>query len=600
MKSLLATPKAHPRLFLNAGDDIALHAKIESDALLRKASENIIAMADDMVTLPPLKRELEGKRLLAVSRTCLKRMNYLSMAYRLTGDTRYVEAAEMQMLAVTKFTDWNPNHFLDVAEMTTALAIGYDWCHNALSPETRSSIRDAIIEKGLNASFESDYPWIKRKNNWNQVCHGGMIIGALAIQEDQPELAQRVIERAIENVPKAMAAYAPDGAYPEGPMYWNYGTSYNVLLIAALDSALGTDFNLSKAPGFMESADFYQQVAGPSGDFFNYCDCRQNSGVAPAMFWFATKRNDPSLLWQQQTALQSFLDHPDKANGESERFFPLLLIWTGSLENIAAPTTTHWTGEGDSPIGLHRTGWKSPNETFLGIKGGGPNAGHGHMDAGVFVMESDGVRWAEDLGMQDYHSIESKGISLWSYEGRWSILRLNNFGHNTLVVDGQLQTVKDNAHAPIIAHTADGPMPHTIVDLATIYADQLATAKRGGGLHQDGYVVIQDEIKTLDRDTEIRWAMVTHAEVSFDNDHQATLRQDGQQLTLKVLSPSPAKLEIYEIENPTNDYDAPNPGAKMIGFKVKLSASTEATLTVILQPGEAPKAVPAIAKLADW
>ena len=36
------------------------------------------------------------------------------------------------MLAVSRFTDWNPTHFLDVGEMVMALAIGYDWLYDSL------------------------------------------------------------------------------------------------------------------------------------------------------------------------------------------------------------------------------------------------------------------------------------------------------------------------------------------------------------------------------------------------------------------------------------------------------------------------------------
>lgn len=58
----------------------------------------------------------------------------------------------------------------------------------------------------------------------------------------------------METNPKAMVGYGPDGGYPEGFGYWGYGTSFQVMLIAALESAFGTDNGLSQTPGFMESA----------------------------------------------------------------------------------------------------------------------------------------------------------------------------------------------------------------------------------------------------------------------------------------------------------------------------------------------------------
>ena len=51
------------------------------------------------------------------------------------------------------------------------------------------------------------------------------------------------------------------------------------------------------------------------------------------------------------------------------------------------------------------------------------------MDAGSFIYERKGIRWAIDLGMQNYLSLESRGINLWdqSQEGqRWGVFRLGN------------------------------------------------------------------------------------------------------------------------------------------------------------------------------
>lgn len=81
-----------------------------------------------------MERIKEGKRLLAISRIALKRIYYLSYVYRMTGDKKYAHRAEQEMLAVSRFTDWNPTHFLDVGEMVMALAIGYDWLYDSLQP----------------------------------------------------------------------------------------------------------------------------------------------------------------------------------------------------------------------------------------------------------------------------------------------------------------------------------------------------------------------------------------------------------------------------------------------------------------------------------
>ena len=79
-----------------------------------------------MQDIPPIEHKLQGRRLLGESRRGVKRMVLLAMAYHLTGDRKHATRCEREMLAVAEFRDWNPSHFLDVAEMTFGMAVGYD------------------------------------------------------------------------------------------------------------------------------------------------------------------------------------------------------------------------------------------------------------------------------------------------------------------------------------------------------------------------------------------------------------------------------------------------------------------------------------------
>ena len=590
----------HPRLFVGRGDDTALREKINSDPLLREALTHVTTIADGIQRLKPVERKKVGKRLLGVSRTCLKRVLYLAVAHRLTGNKSYASRCQREMLAAARMSDWNPSHFLDVAEMTAALAIGYDWLYEELDSEARGIIKTAIIEKGFKPYLKGGW-WVNAHNNWNQVCHGGVTLGALAILEDEPDLAAQIIERAVKKLPAAMAEYAPDGAYPEGPGYWDYGTNYNVILISALESVLGSDFGLSKAQGFLESSDYYLHATGPTGLFFNYSDCGSRGGVSPAMYWFAAKRKDPSLLWRERRNLKQFLAQSHNPGGGSHRLFPFVLIWAESLDEIPIPNVKHWKADGKTPVAMHRTGWKKDDEIFVGIKGGTPSANHAHMDIGSFVLDAHGVRWAVDLGLQSYHGLESKGIRLWNKSQdsqRWDVFRLNNFSHNTLVIDRKKQRV--NGFAPIIDFSDEDSMPYTIVDLTSIYQGQLASAKRGIGLLNGRAVIIQDEIETLERETTVRWGMVTRADIHIDDRQVAVLRQNNQQLSLLIQAPTNATLELFETATPPHEYDAPNKGTKMIGFKVEIPASTKARFSVLLRPGDTKTQIAPPEKLDDW
>ena len=116
-----------------------------------------------------------------------------------------------ELLAVANFSDWNPSHFLDVAEMSLAVAIALDWTAGDLPESTIALAQKALIEKGLKPSFARKHGWIRGTNNWNQVCHGGMVAAAIAIAERDPELAAKTISRALEGMPYVLNEYGPDG-----------------------------------------------------------------------------------------------------------------------------------------------------------------------------------------------------------------------------------------------------------------------------------------------------------------------------------------------------------------------------------------------------
>jgi hypothetical protein len=574
VQARLAQPlPAHPRLLLGPEGFDAVRKTIDGDPAMQRVWAFLHAEADALLVTEPVKREMAGKRLLGVSRECLQRVGTLAMAHGITGDARYAQRAEQEMLAAAAFSDWNPSHFLDTAEMTAALALGYDWLHGALSPEARTTIREAIVEKGLEISFP-DPNWATTENNWNQVCHGGLTLGALAVFDEAPDLAKRVIARAVAKVPIAMKEYEPDGVYPEGPTYWVYGTSYNVLLIAALESALGSASGLDDRAGFMRSPHFYLHSAGPTGRFYNFADCREGAELSPAMHWFARRLNDPSLLWNERPLLEH-------AELKMDRMLPFLLLWPPLPGDVAAPAATAWHGGGSTPVALMRSGWNA-SATFAAVKGGSPGANHAHMDSGSFVLDQNGVRWAVDLGLQDYLSLESRGVDLWNRtqdSERWSVFRLNNFSHNTLVVDGQLQRVKGNA--PMTAFQAGPEVSHAIVDLTPVYEGQLASVQRGLWLAGES-VLVQDDITAPGREVSVRWGMVTRAEVTLDatKPGRAVLAQEGQELLMRVLAPAGARLAVVNIETPPAEHDAKNPGTHMIVFETTLQAGASQRLAV--------------------
>jgi hypothetical protein len=480
----------HPRLFANADQWQTLRARLSltasnpeslapsptssttADLVSARLFALIRARAESILALPPVviaqrKRGALAGTILEPAREIQRRVLALAATARLTGDARFRDRALAEIRLLTALPDWNPAVFLDTAEATLAVAVGYDWLYDTLTPVERDTLASALIEKGLRASFDSPakfLSWVRGSNNWNQVCHGALVIGALAVADREPALAQRTVQRAIDELHSSAKAYAPDGVYPEGPMYWAYGTTFHVAMLAALESALGDRCGLDEFPGFLATPDYLNQVTAPGSDTFNYADSSAHRGFEPALFWFARRLRQPAAIRWELDYLGK-LAAAAKLSSSSDarsRHLPLALLWWDpALAALpAAPPPLNWKGEGPVPIAVHRSAWSDPRAVYVAIKGGKPAVSHGHMDVGSFILEADGVRWAVDAGSQSYTTAYQAGIdsTLWSFKQdspRWTIFRLGPEGHNLLRFDGAPQRV--TAFAPITRFVATGP-----------------------------------------------------------------------------------------------------------------------------------------------
>lgn len=559
----------HPRLLLPKGAEKKLLKQINRDEVWKEIHTATLGEADRIITLPVNERIKTGMRLLAVSRENLRRIFILSYAYRMTGQEKYLVRAEQEMLKAASFSDWNPSHFLDVGEMTMALGVGYDWLYPALSEASRRTIREAIVEKGFKPSYDTAYNWfVDAEHNWNQVCNGGLAFGAIAVAESEPEWAQKIIDRAIDKVRLPMRHYAPDGAYPEGPGYWGYGTLFNVLLIGGLESTFGTDYGLSQMPGFMQTGTYEMQMVSSLIKHFNYMDNSYEPESSSAPFWFYSKTQDPSVLCQQVSILQR-----DTAKKYlKDRVLPAMLIWGAGapMEKAVAPQETFWAGRGNTPVCVMRSGWGDPNARFVGVKLGSPSINHGHMDVGSFVFEADGVRWAIDLGSEDYNTTETRGVDLWNMaqqSQRWDVFRYNNRSHNTLTFNDKLQRV--NGSAQIIESDSATARRFVKTDLTPVYAGQVDKVERTISLVDNDYLLIEDEIMAGKNYTRMRWTLMTRATPKILSDNTVMLEQDGKRCLLKIESETPI---VWRFEKtPTvNTFDSPNPDVTMVVFDTDL------------------------------
>jgi hypothetical protein len=158
--------------------------------------------------------------------------------------------------------------------------------------------------------------------------------------------------------------------------------------------------------------------------------------------------------------------------------------------------------------------------------------------------------------------------------------------HNTLAVNGQHQLVTGSA--PIISSGKKMKFMNAVEDLSDVYKGQIKSSQRGIAIVNKSHVLVRDEIETLEKETTIRWTMLTPASVKIVGNNKVELTKDGKTLMLEVDGPQNIVMKTWSTD-PPNSYDAPNPGTTLVGFEVSLPASSKTAFNVKLIPTSAGK-----------
>ena len=584
----------HPRLLVSLADfarvkTVAQGNQLAASWLTKKRNEAKSILTESVSTYAT--SQSEG--MLSVSRKVLKRTYTLSLMYRVDGDGQYLDRLWKELAAAAGFANWDPDHFLDTAEMTHAFAIAYDWLYDAWTAEQRTVLSNAIVEKGLKpalAAYQGSATygwWVKTPWNWNQVCNGGIGMGALAVFKEAPDTATAVMQAILRSLPLSMSKYSPDGGCYEGTLYWGYATYYTALFLASMETALNYDWNLSGSPGFSETGFFPISLTDPLGDTYNFADADGIVYWTTQMFWLARKYQQPMFAWYARQITQ---------------VHALDLLWfSADGQDPGAsglPAGKYFRGVETVTF---RSGWNDPNAVFVGFKGGDNNAGHSHLDLGSFILGAQGVRWAVDLGADDYD------LPGYFDEGRWDYYRLRAEGHNALVINPDSKPDQvTTATAAMVRYRSDAGAAFAIADLSAAYARAAKKVWRGVSLLGNRQVLVQDEIQA-DLPVDLWWGMHTGATVQIGQDGKSAILTKGTaRLEARILAPADASF-VKQAAQPAATSPHPLNQASNSGITklaIHLGNVKDPRIAVVLEPLSAgqtePLPAPVLTSLAEW
>jgi len=612
-----------PQIMLTDNVVERIETRRTTDAVLASAYEALLASADAHLDQPTIVEALRSdtselrQSFVGFDQKPVERLTTMGMAWRLTGDKRYADRARLELLQLADLETWYPENFLGLSRVTLAVALGYSWISETLDDGDHAAIKSALVNKALNeaagiyeldtAYFDkgwvvpqrwvhptpipsslpdgtatADITWPVASFNWNIICNTGMIVAALAVSEAEPELAKQIIESAQISLRNGFAMFAPDGAWPEGPMYGALAARDAAIAITSLETVLGHDFDLSKSDGMANFGDYLTHVTGPTGLLFNYGDSDTNTDLV-ALTWLASRFNRPD--YSRRTAGSKPVSH-----------VALDLIWRQNSEErpIDGRQNSFWFG--GLGLVMMRSAWDDPKATYVGFKAGPLRSHHNNLDAGTFVLETNGVRWATDLGIGNYH------LPGYFTNKRFDYYRTATIGQNTLVFGSANQQTTGRAQIEEFGQFPD--FNFTIADLSEPYGRPVGTVRRGIALIEGSAVLIQDEIEENQADP-VFWTMHTEAQVSIDG-QTAILRKDGQELRARVLSPPEALFTLRSADPCKTPYNSdcanqnPNSGVGrlMIDLQAQDSGASQTIAVWFDRVGGA--ADNTIIPLSDW
>lgn len=531
MNNTLGSLDVHPRVYINKDRFDELRSYYKTDATFRKWADKIISDADEYVKpeTPFIDWSYQDqyRTLNTMAWPYFDRFFALGFAYQITGEEKYSERAfkEFEMLAT--FPDINLSHIIDTGTFNDAVAVGYDWMYDAYTPEQRGFIKDLIIEKCIRPVAEGFYgldsAWspatlgwfaFKTTQNYNSWVVGGLFNSTTAVFESDTEYLSDVLEKCSRSIEYTLKGFAPDGGWLESTDYWSHTVKYLISFAATAQTCFGTDFKVLDYQGISETPDWVTSLFGAQG-VNNYGDTPQGHYSFPEYSFFAYHNGNK--------ALASLRKYDIENRNDTLEIYDLIYFvpGVGDEEYNALPKAVATRGVETCGI---RTDLVDEDAFFFSAHGGANTGYHMHYDTGAFIFDLNGVRWACDLGKENYNI----GLS------DDQIYRKRSEGHNTVTINtgDKTEPMLANGYAPIKDWEYNDRSAYITYDMSEVYAQ---TQKYTRGFYAgDDFrsLTIRDEITPAEK-AEFVWTMNTMANVMI-NGNEAILSQDGQTLVMKV------------------------------------------------------------------
>lgn len=439
---------SHPSLLFTPSRVEAAKRRIQNDTVQRNAYNSIILEAD---------KNLNDFN--------MGKMQYLALAYQLTGKKKYSDKLKTMLLEISGHKDWANMEMmlrkpawhseLQMAHRAFQVAVSYDAVYNDLKSPERRKIADGMYRlavEPLLGDWLTEPARIHSLNsmghNWWSSCVGMGGLLALAISNENPE-AKNLAKAAVEALPEWFdfagdvlqqkpKTFDRNGGMYESVNYASFGITEALLLRLAWLNAHPDD-KLEEIPQMGKLADFFCQVGYPrsEGIFYsiNFGDSHKNvTGESSMILAYAMGERNPDVLWYINSIT------PGQHREGYPRTCPMGFLYTPDLSKApelpSASKDRLWKDFGWVTM---RDSYE-PNSTMLAAKCG-MTWNHAHADAGSLILFHKGEDIIKDAG------------NCWYAHKAYRNYFFQSDAHNVVKFNGKGQSTYQQYHGTMLPGT---------------------------------------------------------------------------------------------------------------------------------------------------
>ena len=384
-----------------------------------------------------------------------------------------------------------------------------------LQRKIRERLNTQIFDNFISRNRE--FGWTRGHNNWNAVCHQGVIGAALAVDEDERRVAKMLV-LCREGLPVYLSGFGADGSTSEGPGYWDYGFGWFTILNEQLEARTGGRLSLFEGDErICLIAKFGPSVSLPFHHFVNFADSGASGILRPANLAYLGERLGDDSCRAQSLANYHYLS--EKGLGLDDQrldFFNLsrlCLRCPAEVSGAAQPPREDIFLQDLGVVIAHGRDARGASWDFA-AKAGHNDEHHNHNDCGSYILNINGIRMITEIGSPEY-------VKDFFSERRYEFLAARTLGHSLPIINGCEQSFGRGSEAEVVSCELGQEIARFSIEATRCYPAKAGCRRLMRHFHLNksaGRLEVRDEFE-LEAGSTVETAICT--------EHTAVFRKGG-------------------------------------------------------------------------